>query len=128
VLGYRFWQRYFNGDPAIVGAQHSTGAQNLSDRGRYAAAFSAGARQRSTSLSRSRSIRISTWRDPEDPPRGNLGSGERRAAAPLSSSSRSRRRPATPTVSAWNCAALQICMPSRWGRRSTCCSARSHRC
>ena len=39
VLGYQFWQRYYAGDPGIVGPHDSAGSQELSDRRRHAAAL-----------------------------------------------------------------------------------------
>ena len=97
VLGYQFWQRYYSGDPAVVGRTHPTRAQELSDRRRDAAALS---------LARSGHLPAAQGqvrpqhllrRQPQDPARRLDRGSERRAAADPGGVRAGRRRRAIRT-------------------------------
>ena len=129
VLGYRFWQRYYNGDPAIVGRTIQLVRKTYRIVGVMPPRFRWREADIYLPLKFTLDPNIYLRRDPEDPPRHQrLAQANAELQPPLRTVREGRHRPGIPTLSAWNCAASPICTPGRWGRRSTCCSARSRRC
>ena len=124
----RFWQRYYAGDPAVVGRTIQLVRKNYQIVGVMPPRF----RWREADLY----LPLKVTFEPNiyygvnaQAPAGRLGGGsERRAAADSRAVRESRPPRATRRVPGATCAASSSCTPGRWGRRCTCCSARWPRC
>jgi hypothetical protein len=127
VLGYRFWQRYYGGDPAVVGRSIQLVRKTYQIVGVMPPRF----RWREADIY----VPLKVTLDPKIFYGALLkirpGVSVAQANGNCSrfwSASPNNCRTGIRITSAWICGASSTCMPSRWRRNFTYCSAQWRRC
>ena len=126
VLGYQFWQRYYSGDPAVIGRTLQLVRKDYQIVGVMPPRF----RWREADIYMPLKVRLEPNIYYGVTLKIRPGVTSRRPmpnCSPSCSSSPHRHRAATPTLSVFSSAASSSCSRGRWAG-SFCCWVRSRRC